>query len=96
MLPNLEVSYPPALVRDSKWHFLQVLQVIPQTMFSLLAQIIKIQTEQIAELPTRLEKDKMRDFAQLEARYEVGRSHINAYRLTWLIYSFMNPYRLRD
>nr|XP_039258715.1 WASH complex subunit 5-like [Styela clava] len=51
----------------------KVLQVIPRTMFSLLANIIKIQTEQIRELPTRLEKDKMREYAQLEARYEVAK-----------------------
>nr|CAB3267669.1 WASH complex subunit strumpellin-like [Phallusia mammillata] len=51
----------------------KVLQIIPQTMFGLLARIVKIQTSQIQELPTRLEKDKMKEFAQLDARYEVAK-----------------------
>ena len=41
-------------------------------MFSLLAKIIQLQTTQIKEVPTRLEKDKMREYAQLEERYEVS------------------------
>ena len=40
-------------------------------MFSLLARIIDMQTHQIKEVPTRLEKDKMKEFAQLDERYEV-------------------------
>ena len=46
-------------------------QIIPQTMFSLLAKIIQLLTNQIREVPTRLEKEKMKEFAQLEERYEV-------------------------
>ena len=41
-------------------------------MFGLLAQIINIQSARLKELPTRLEKEKMKEFAQLDARYEVG------------------------
>ena len=51
----------------------KVLQIIPQTMFSLLARIIDMQTVQIKEVPTRLEKDRMKEFAQLEERYEVAK-----------------------
>lgn len=51
----------------------KVLQIIPQTMFSLLFQIIQLQTHSIKEVPTRLEKDKLRDYAQLDQRYEVAR-----------------------
>ena len=40
-------------------------------MFGLLARIIKLQTNDIKEVPTRLEKDKMREYAQLDERYEV-------------------------
>lgn len=46
-------------------------QIIPQTMFSQLGKIIQLMTSQIKEVPTRLEKDKMKEFAQLEERYEV-------------------------
>ena len=49
----------------------QVLQIIPQTMFQVLHQIIHILTHRMREVPTRLEKDKMKEFAQLDERYEV-------------------------
>jgi len=42
-------------------------------MFGLLARIINMQTNQIREVPTRLEKDKMKEFAQLDERYEVAK-----------------------
>lgn len=51
----------------------KVLQIIPRTMFGLLAQIVQIQTKVIKELPTRLEKDKMKEYAQLDARYQVAK-----------------------
>ncbi|XP_060076742.1 WASH complex subunit 5-like [Ylistrum balloti] len=51
----------------------KVLQIIPQTMFGLLFRIISMQTNQIKEVPTRLEKDKMKEFAQLDERYEVAK-----------------------
>ncbi|XP_074640557.1 WASH complex subunit 5-like isoform X2 [Tubulanus polymorphus] len=50
----------------------KVLQIIPQTMFALLAKIIHILTHQMHELPTRLEKEKMREYAQLDERFEVA------------------------
>lgn len=40
-------------------------------MFSQLAKIITLMTSQIKEVPTRLEKDKMKEFAQLDERYQV-------------------------
>nr|DBA23989.1 TPA: hypothetical protein GDO54_011699 [Pyxicephalus adspersus] len=51
----------------------KVLQIIPESMFTSLAKIIKLQTHDIMEVPTRLDKDKLRDYAQLGARYEVAR-----------------------
>ena len=50
----------------------QVLQIIPESMFTVLHQIINILTHRIREVPTRLEKDKMKEFAQLDERYQVG------------------------
>jgi len=52
----------------------KVLQIIPQTVFSILHQIIEILTSSVKELPTRLDKDKVKDFAQLEDRYKVNTS----------------------
>ena len=50
----------------------QVLHVIPETMFSLMAKIVHLQTHVIKEVPTRLEKEKLKEYAQLEDRYEVS------------------------
>ena len=50
---------------------LQVLQIIPESMFTVLHEIIKILTHRMREVPTRLEKEKMKEFAQLEDRYQV-------------------------
>lgn len=52
--------------------YLQVLQIIPESMFTSLAKIIKLQIHDIMEVPTRLDKDKLKDYAQLGARYEVS------------------------
>uniref|UniRef100_A0AAY4BZL7 WASH complex subunit 5 n=1 Tax=Denticeps clupeoides TaxID=299321 RepID=A0AAY4BZL7_9TELE len=49
----------------------KVLQIIPESMFTSLAKIIKLQIHDIMEVPTRLDKDKLKDYAQLLARYEV-------------------------
>ncbi|XP_072426885.1 WASH complex subunit 5 [Chiloscyllium punctatum] len=51
----------------------KVLQIIPESMFTSLAKIIKLQTHSIMEVPTRLDKDKLKDYSQLVARYEVAR-----------------------
>lgn len=50
---------------------LKVLQIIPESMFTSLAKIIKLQIHDIMEVPTRLDKDKLKDYSQLGARYEV-------------------------
>lgn len=51
----------------------KVLQIIPETMFGTLAKIIHLQTDVIKELPTRLEKDKLKEFSQLEERFQVAK-----------------------
>uniref|UniRef100_A0A3P9P9R4 WASH complex subunit 5 n=1 Tax=Poecilia reticulata TaxID=8081 RepID=A0A3P9P9R4_POERE len=51
----------------------KVLQIIPESMFTSLAKIIKLQIHDIMEVPTRLDKDKLKDFSQLGARYEVAK-----------------------
>ena len=71
----MTVLYSHNVLKDKIKDFIHIdsssLQIIPETMFGLLAKIIKLQTEQIKEVPTRLDKDKMREYAQLEERYEV-------------------------
>ncbi|ERL87541.1 hypothetical protein D910_04932 [Dendroctonus ponderosae] len=48
----------------------KVLQIIPSTMFEKLARIIEMQTNVIKELPSRVDKDKLKEFAQLDERFE--------------------------
>ena len=48
-----------------------MLQIIPESMFRVLHEIIDILTSRMREVPTRLDKEKMKEFAQLDARYEV-------------------------
>lgn len=48
----------------------KVLQIIPKMMFEKMARIIEIQTSVLKELPTRLDKDKLKDYAQLNERFE--------------------------
>lgn len=51
----------------------KVLQIIPESVFHILHEIIHLQTNSIKELPTRLEKDKVKEYAQLDERFEVAR-----------------------
>ncbi|XP_022113508.2 WASH complex subunit 5 [Pieris rapae] len=51
----------------------KVLQIIPEMVFSLVEKIIELQTWSIKEMPTRIDKDKLRDYAQLDHRMEVAR-----------------------
>ncbi|XP_023167182.1 WASH complex subunit homolog 5 isoform X2 [Drosophila hydei] len=50
----------------------RVLQIVPETMFSILARIIQLLTNDIKEFPTRLNKDKLREYAQFEERAKVA------------------------
>lgn len=49
----------------------KVLHIIPETMFKYMAKIASLQTDVIKEIPTRLEKDKLNDYAQLDQSLEV-------------------------
>ena len=51
----------------------KVLHIIPETMFSLMSRIIELQTNHIKELPTRLMKDQLKAYSQLEERHEVAK-----------------------
>jgi len=41
----------------------RVLQVIPASMFDILKEIIGIQTNRLQEVPTRLEKEHLKEYA---------------------------------
>ena len=81
-LPLLRInqSDSPDLVSVSQYYSTElvtyvrkVLHIIPETLFSLMARIIDIQTNHIQELPTRLMKDQMKHYAQLDQRHEVAK-----------------------
>lgn len=48
----------------------KVLQIIPEMMFQKMERIIEMQTSVLKELPTRLDKDKLKEYAQLNERFE--------------------------
>lgn len=50
----------------------KVLHIIPETMFKYMTKIATLQTDGIKEIPTRLEKDKFNDYAQLDERFKVN------------------------
>lgn len=56
--------------RELEVYIRKVLQIIPKMMFSKLARIIHMQTSVLKELPTRLDKDKLKEYAQLNDRFE--------------------------
>ncbi|BET02899.1 Hereditary spastic paraplegia protein strumpellin [Nesidiocoris tenuis] len=68
-LPSVSEHYSHQLVLYVR----KVLQVIPREVFSLMSEIASIQTSSIPDVPPRLEKDKLRDYAALDARFEVAK-----------------------
>eukprot|EP01133_Synstelium_polycarpum_P011225 gene11225-13087_t len=52
----------------------RVLEIVPKSMFVILKQIIDMQTNALRELPTKVEKERLREFAQLEQRYDLARA----------------------
>ncbi|KAF6202837.1 hypothetical protein GE061_003242 [Apolygus lucorum] len=68
-LPSVSEHYSHQLVLYVR----KVLQVIPREVFTLMSEIAHIQTTYIPELPPRLEKDKLRDYAALDARFQIAK-----------------------
>lgn len=50
-----------------------VIQIIPKTIFEILGQIIKLQSEDVCVLPAKVEKGRLKDFAQLDQRYNIAK-----------------------
>lgn len=40
----------------------RVLEIVPRSMFLILKQIIDMQTNNIVELPTKVEKERLREY----------------------------------
>lgn len=51
----------------------KIIQIIPHSIFNLLKSIINIQTNHLKELPEKLEKDKVKEYAQLDVRYQIAK-----------------------
>ncbi|KAG6548557.1 hypothetical protein Mapa_010045 [Marchantia paleacea] len=51
-----------------------VLEIIPVSMFAILDDVIAVQTKRLRDLPARLEKDHLRDYAQLEERFTLAKA----------------------
>ena len=50
-----------------------VLEVIPVSVFEILSEIEKIQTHKMLPIPIRLEAKDLRDYAQLDLRFELSK-----------------------
>lgn len=51
----------------------KVLQIIPESMFQVLHQIITMQRDLVKEVPVRLNKEDLKEYAQLDERAEISR-----------------------
>lgn len=51
----------------------RVLEVIPVSVFNILSQIVEIQTKKMAPIPIRLEAKDLKEYAQLDTRFELAR-----------------------
>lgn len=65
----------------------KVLHIIPETMFKYMTQIATLQTDVINEVPTRLDKDKLNDYAQLDERLEVNSTIISVFLFILICYT---------
>ncbi len=70
----------------------KVLHIIPETMFSLMSQIVHFQTNVIAEIPMRLDKEKFKEHAQLNDRMQVKKK-IGLLVFYWAEIENLNPLR---
>ena len=52
----------------------KVLQVIPETMFEILREIAAMQTTRLKDLPAKVEKESLGEYAQFEDRYKLAQS----------------------
>jgi WASH complex subunit strumpellin len=50
------------VVFDEERFVRQVLEIVPKEMFLVLQKIIDMQTRELAELPTKLEKEKVKEY----------------------------------
>eukprot|EP00771_Trimastix_marina_P004021 gnl/Trimastix_PCT/750.p1 GENE.gnl/Trimastix_PCT/750~~gnl/Trimastix_PCT/750.p1 ORF type:complete len:1166 (-),score=486.01 gnl/Trimastix_PCT/750:907-4029(-) len=50
----------------------RVLEIVPVSMFSILNEIFDIQTNRLRELPAKLPKDQLREFAQYDVRQHLA------------------------
>jgi len=49
-----------------------VLEIIPKTVFNILEQVITLQTNNIPQLDAKVEKERIREFAQFDERYNLA------------------------
>ncbi|KAL3702168.1 hypothetical protein R1sor_020190 [Riccia sorocarpa] len=51
-----------------------VLEIIPVSLFAILNDVIAAQTKRLRDLPGRLEKEHLRDYAQLDERFTLAKA----------------------
>ncbi|XP_011504242.1 PREDICTED: WASH complex subunit strumpellin [Ceratosolen solmsi marchali] len=58
--------------RELESYARRVLQIIPESVFAILADIVYLETNIFNEIPTKLYKDKIKDYAQLNERLKMA------------------------
>ncbi|KAL7298837.1 hypothetical protein TKK_0008576 [Trichogramma kaykai] len=69
--------------RELESYARHVLQIIPESVFAILAQIVDLETNVFHEIPSKLHKDKVKDYAQSRERLKMA-------ELTYSISIFTN------
>jgi WASH complex subunit strumpellin len=68
-----DVSVAEYFSSDLVKYVRSVLEIVPMTVFDILHSITALQTQQLKELPTKLEKKYLSDYAQLGLRYSLAK-----------------------
>mmetsp|Transcript_12766 Transcript_12766/g.36085 ORF Transcript_12766/g.36085 Transcript_12766/m.36085 type:complete len:1178 (-) Transcript_12766:150-3683(-) len=68
-LESVSIYYSRCLVRYAR----KVLEIVPQNIFDQIYEINKIHVKSFQELPTKVEKEKIRDYAQFDDRYMLSK-----------------------
>ncbi|KRX07259.1 hypothetical protein PPERSA_00416 [Pseudocohnilembus persalinus] len=64
-----------------------VLQIIPQQVFAILEDVIILLTEKMAKIPTKLNKNDLKNYTQYQERYDLAN---HSYRISLLTESILS------
>lgn len=69
-LPSVSQYYSTEVAKFMR----AVLQVIPENMFAILSEVVRINADEMSELPVKVVRTELRDWSQLEPRSRLARA----------------------